>query len=168
MVFTQECWRGVQEQESRSMPLDWKNSNIMPVFMKDSRYDPLNYRLIGLTSVVCKVLEKLFRNKIIRDLEGKNCLAHQQHALSFRQILPDSTDRVSELCWGSNGSCRMCRCSVSRLFKGVWHCMTLITAPKAPGYWHWWKSTELDPGRPHKISSKVYGQRHLFWVVQGM
>ena len=37
----------------------WKSSLVKPIFKKGSRSDPLNYRPISLTSVVCKTMERL-------------------------------------------------------------------------------------------------------------
>ena len=39
------------------LPEEWKKSTIIPIFKKGSRYTPLNYRPISLTSVCCKTLE---------------------------------------------------------------------------------------------------------------
>ena len=42
-----------------TLPRDWKDGNITPIFKKGSRTNPANYRPISLTSVVCKMLEGL-------------------------------------------------------------------------------------------------------------
>ena len=40
------------------LPESWKRANIVPLFKKGNRQEPLNYRPVSLTSVVCKILEK--------------------------------------------------------------------------------------------------------------
>ncbi len=39
---------------SMSVPSMWKNANVMTLFKGGIHLDPLNYRLISLTSVCCK------------------------------------------------------------------------------------------------------------------
>lgn len=40
------------------LPDNWKRGNIVPLFKKGNRQDPLNYRLVSLTSTACKKLKK--------------------------------------------------------------------------------------------------------------
>jgi len=40
------------------LPAQWKESLVIPLFEKGSRYSPLNYRPISLTSVFCNTLER--------------------------------------------------------------------------------------------------------------
>ena len=61
------------------LPTDWKKGNITPIFKKGSKTDPLNYRPISLTSVVCKILEKLIRCSIMEHLEENHLLSPHQH-----------------------------------------------------------------------------------------
>ena len=42
-----------------SVHLEWKEANIIPLFKKGSRNKSVNYRPVSLTSVICKLLEKL-------------------------------------------------------------------------------------------------------------
>ena len=53
---------------SGTVPQAWKEAIISPIFKKGKRSDPGNYRLISLTSVVCKLLEHLVRGHITRHL----------------------------------------------------------------------------------------------------
>ena len=54
-----------------TMPHEWKLANVTPIFKKGSKSLPCNYRPISLTSVVCKMLETLIRNKLVNHLEEK-------------------------------------------------------------------------------------------------
>ena len=53
---------------------------------------PSNYRPIFLTSVICKVIERIIRNKYFPSLTKKSCLNSTQHVLSL--IVP-----VYQLYW---------------------------------------------------------------------
>jgi len=45
-----------------AVPSAWKEANITPIYKKGSKVDPANYRPISLTSVPCKVIEKIIRD----------------------------------------------------------------------------------------------------------
>ena len=65
--------------QSGSMPDDWKLANVTPIFKKGSKTLPCNYRPISLTSVVCKMLETLIRDKLVSHLEENYLLKNTQH-----------------------------------------------------------------------------------------
>ena len=46
------------------LPMSWKRANIAPVFKSGDKALFTNYRPIALTSVVCKVLERIITNAI--------------------------------------------------------------------------------------------------------
>ena len=48
------------------LPACWKLGHITPIFKKGSKTKASNYRLVSLTSVVCKTLEHLVRADIVR------------------------------------------------------------------------------------------------------
>ena len=53
--------------------------NVSPIFKSQSRMEAANYRPVSLTSLVCKVLEKVIRSLLIRFLEDNKFLADEQH-----------------------------------------------------------------------------------------
>ena len=61
------------------IPKDWRSANVAPIFKKGKRDDPANYRPVSLTSVVCKVLESIVRDKIIEHLDKNKPLRVSQH-----------------------------------------------------------------------------------------
>ena len=65
--------------QSGTMPEEWKLANVTPIFKKGSKSLPSNYRPISLTSVVCKMLETLIRDKLVNHLEENNLLKNTQH-----------------------------------------------------------------------------------------
>ena len=64
--------------EEGILPSEWKEANITPLFKKGSRKKPNNYRPVSLTSVVCKLLEKLIRDHMVEFLL-KHILIKSQH-----------------------------------------------------------------------------------------
>ena len=47
------------------VPFEWKEANIIPLFKKGSRNKSENYRLVSLSSVICKLLELLIKNHMV-------------------------------------------------------------------------------------------------------
>ena len=47
---------------------DWKQTLITPIFKKGSKTAPDNYRPVSLTFVVCQVMEKMIREKMVQHL----------------------------------------------------------------------------------------------------
>ena len=72
--------------EEGIVPSEWKEANITPLFKKGSRNKPENYRPVSLTSVVCKLLETLIREFLVKHnlintsrhgfLKARSCLTH--------------------------------------------------------------------------------------------
>jgi hypothetical protein len=51
------------------VPADWKDANVSPIFKKGKRTAPENYRPVSLTSVYCKLLELVIKDKIMDHLK---------------------------------------------------------------------------------------------------
>ena len=51
--------------EEGIVPLEWKEANIIPLFKKGSRNKSENYRPVSLTSVICKLLERLITDHLV-------------------------------------------------------------------------------------------------------
>ena len=45
--------------DNHVLPVDWKTSHITPIHKKGDQSIPGNYRPTALTSIVCKVLERI-------------------------------------------------------------------------------------------------------------
>ena len=67
------------------IPDIWKTANVTPIYKKGSKSDSLNYRPVSLTSVVCKVLERIIRNRIMEHLDRNNLLSPQQHGFRSKR-----------------------------------------------------------------------------------
>ncbi len=62
-----------------SVPDDWKQAIITPVYKKGDKSAPANYRPISLTSVCCKVMEHVIHSQAMRHLDKHGILSDQQH-----------------------------------------------------------------------------------------
>ena len=61
------------------VPFEWKEANIIPLFKKGSRNKSENYRQVSLTSVICKLLERLIKDHIVDFLVRHKLLNSSQH-----------------------------------------------------------------------------------------
>ena len=63
--------------ETGILPVIWKTASVVPLFKKGSKSDPLNYRPVSLTCVLCKVYEQLIRRHVLDFLEDR--ISQDQH-----------------------------------------------------------------------------------------
>ena len=92
--------------EEEIVPLEWKEANIIPLFKTGSRNKPENYRAVGLTSVICKLLERLIKDHLV-DYPVKNKLINRsQHGfLKARSDLTNMSFFVEDVTkWVHKGS----------------------------------------------------------------
>ena len=61
------------------VPDDWRAANVTPIFNKGSQADPGNCRPVLLTSVCCKVMESVIRDKMMNHLEPHWLINESQH-----------------------------------------------------------------------------------------
>ena len=61
-----------------SVPNQWKVSYVIPVHKKGSKYNPLNYRPISLTSSFCRIFEHIISLKILDHLFSNKLISHKQ------------------------------------------------------------------------------------------
>ena len=71
--------------DEQSVPKEWKNANITPIFKKGSKFEAGNYRPVSLTSVICKVMESLIRDKIVDHLNKYELILPTQHGFVNRR-----------------------------------------------------------------------------------
>ena len=65
--------------EEGIVPLEWKEANIIPLFKKGSRNKSENYRPMSLTSVICKLLERLIKDHLVDFLVKNKLINPSQH-----------------------------------------------------------------------------------------
>ena len=66
-----------------TLPRDWVSANVVPVFKRDDRHIPSNYRLISLTSVVIKTMGRIIHSELTVVLESHNLIS--THQFGFRK-----------------------------------------------------------------------------------
>ena len=84
------------------LPQGWKDGNVTPIFKKGKKHQPGNYRPVSLTSIPCRVMEKLVRNEIMEHLINNNLLSKFQHGFikarscttQLLAVLDDWTDVI--------------------------------------------------------------------------
>ncbi|CAC5400189.1 unnamed protein product [Mytilus coruscus] len=68
-----------QSLENKTVPNDWKNAMISAIFKKGNKSLAKNYRPVSLTSVVCKIMEKMMREFIIEHMKTNNLFSKKQY-----------------------------------------------------------------------------------------
>lgn len=61
--------------EEGSVPEHWKIANLTSIFKKGNRTEPSNYRFVSLTSVVCRVMERMIRDSLMSYLEKEELVS---------------------------------------------------------------------------------------------
>ena len=84
------------------LPHDWKTANVTCIFKKGDKSDPSNYRPVSLTSIVCKILEKIFREVLVNHLSSHGLLSDCQFGfrknrntiIQLLSVLEDWTETI--------------------------------------------------------------------------
>ena len=72
LIFSHSLSNGV-------IPDSWKRAAVIPIYKSGDKTVPSNYRPISLTSVICKVLERIIRKQICFFLDQNGCFNSTQH-----------------------------------------------------------------------------------------
>jgi len=75
-IIFERSWR------TGEVPKDWRKANVTPIFKKDKKEDPGNYRPVSLTSIPGKVMEQLILEVIIKQVEEKKVIRSSQHGFT--------------------------------------------------------------------------------------
>ena len=67
---------------SGTLPQDWKNARVSPIHKKGKRDLVNNYRPVSLTSVICKLLESIVRDEMLKFFEDNEIMNKDQHSLT--------------------------------------------------------------------------------------
>ena len=80
------------------VPFEWKEANNIPLFKKGSRNKSENYRPVSLTSVICKLLERLIKDHMVEFLVKHKLLNSSQHGfLKARSCLTNMLCFLEEI-----------------------------------------------------------------------
>ena len=74
------------------MPKDWSHALVTAAFKKGSKADPLNYRPISLTCILCKVMEHIFLSNLWVHYKAHNIINPFQHG--FQAALSCETQLI--------------------------------------------------------------------------
>ena len=72
LLFTRSITTG-------EVPRQWKVATVTPIFKRGDRADPANYRPVSLTSILCKVLERIICEEVLEHFKVNNLLCNQHH-----------------------------------------------------------------------------------------
>nr|VZI24943.1 unnamed protein product [Spirometra erinaceieuropaei] len=61
------------------LPPEWKTAWISPIHKNGSRASANNYRPVSLTSICCKVMDRIIKRELVRVLEQNHLLCDAQH-----------------------------------------------------------------------------------------
>lgn len=64
------------------IPQDWRDAIIVPLFKKGNRSEPPNYRPVSLTSIVCKVMERIIKDSMVEHLMEYRVILNSQHGFT--------------------------------------------------------------------------------------
>ena len=64
--------------ETGVVPQSWKCAIITALFKKGDKKLAANYRPVSLTSILCKVMEKVIRKRIIDHMDGHHLFSEKQ------------------------------------------------------------------------------------------
>ena len=65
--------------ESSELPRNWLDAIITPIFKKDNKTLPENYRPVSLTSLICKILERIITIQLLKHMKENELSCLQQH-----------------------------------------------------------------------------------------
>ena len=84
--------------ESGVLPQEWTSAIVVPIFKKSAKNDRANYRPVSLTSVPCKVMESLIKEKLVKFLEKHDIISNSQHGfMSGKSCLTNLLESLE--CW---------------------------------------------------------------------
>jgi hypothetical protein len=64
--------------KEKNIPQAWKNANITAIYKKGSKTQAGNYRPVSLTSIVCKLLESIIKDRIMEHMVDNNLFTPYQ------------------------------------------------------------------------------------------
>jgi hypothetical protein len=71
---------------SGSLPNEWKQANVIPVYKNGSKCDIKNYRPISITSAVCKILERVISFSLLDFVVNNDIIPVHQHGFMPRRF----------------------------------------------------------------------------------
>ncbi|RVE47834.1 hypothetical protein evm_007589 [Chilo suppressalis] len=114
------------------VPAAWRDASVQPVPKKGDRSDPANYRPIAVTSVLCKVLERVLNNHLTLYLEDYSLIHDRQYGFRPNRSTGDLLAYVTHI-WGEatdkRGESLAISLDIAKAFDRVWHESLLSKLP---------------------------------------
>ncbi|KAK6042369.1 hypothetical protein COOONC_20126 [Cooperia oncophora] len=73
------------------VPRSWRHAYVIPIRKKPPHCDPNNYRPVSITSVFCRLSEKILKKVIIRHITCNQVLSDHQHVTLMLEAMNDWT-----------------------------------------------------------------------------
>ena len=67
------------------VPDDWKKANAVPIYKKDRKFKPENFRPVSRTCISSKVMEHIISSNIMKHLDSNKILTDTQHGFRKRR-----------------------------------------------------------------------------------
>jgi hypothetical protein len=71
--------------QSGIIPVAWKEATVKPFYKGGDKQQPINYRPVSLTSVVCKLMERWVKELFCKQLDNLGIMAVQQHGFTKKK-----------------------------------------------------------------------------------
>jgi hypothetical protein len=65
--------------ETSELPEEWKTAHVVPIYKKGQKSYKTNYRPVSLTSIPCKIMESIVKEKLLEFLEDREVMSQVQH-----------------------------------------------------------------------------------------
>ena len=81
----------------RHLPLAWNEAYIIPIHKPDkNKFQPISYRPISLTNVLCKIMEKMISSRLSQELENSAALDRFQSGFRRHRSTIDNLLRLQQ------------------------------------------------------------------------
>ena len=64
--------------QTEKVPKEWKRADIMPIYKNGNREEPLHYRPVSLSSIVCKICEKVIKKQWTQYLQREGIISDRK------------------------------------------------------------------------------------------
>ena len=75
-----------QSLDTGKVPADWRCANVTPIFKKGTKSNPGNYRPVSLTSVICKLMERIVKDAMRDHVMTHSLLNQSQHGFIPKKL----------------------------------------------------------------------------------
>lgn len=89
------------------VPKSWLEANITPLYKKGCKLSAENYRPVSLTSVACKVLEGMLRERIMKHMIRNEQMAKEQHGFVKGKACNTNLLETMDMVTGAYGKHRL-------------------------------------------------------------